>query len=74
MARVIAPALEDGGVYKPLETLERMKEVAWEQEGVCEGCVRDKREEWTDEQRAVWEAMGAWLAVEEKGKGKEVGV
>ena len=34
MARVIAPTLEDGGVYKPLETLERMKGVAWKQEGV----------------------------------------
>ena len=69
MARVISPALGDGGVYKPLETLERMKEVAWEQEGVCEECVRDKKEEWTGEQRAVWEAMDAWLEVEGKGKG-----
>lgn len=64
MTLVIQPALEDDGVYKPLETLQRMKTIDWAKEGLCELCVREKREEWTEEQRVVWARMDQWLCLD----------
>ncbi|KAF8889909.1 hypothetical protein BD779DRAFT_1438966 [Infundibulicybe gibba] len=61
MPLVIQPALEDDGVYKPIETLERMKSINWVKEGICIACHEAKREEWTKEQEGVWEAMDEWL-------------
>ena len=61
MRLVIQPALNDNGVYKPLETLERMKSIDWAKEGLCPSCVVEKREEWTEEQRTVWSLMDGWL-------------
>ncbi|KAF8902802.1 hypothetical protein CPB84DRAFT_1775476 [Gymnopilus junonius] len=61
MPLVIQPALEDDGVYKPLETLQRMKEIDWAHHGLCQSCIVGKREEWTDEQRTVWNLMDTWL-------------
>ncbi|EIW73989.1 hypothetical protein CONPUDRAFT_68079 [Coniophora puteana RWD-64-598 SS2] len=58
---VIQPAIEDDGVYKPLETLERIKRVDWVSEGICAACAREKREEWTRDQENVWEKMDGWL-------------
>lgn len=62
MGRVIQPAFSDGGVYKPLETLEKMKQVDWAAEGLCPDCIGEKREEWTNEQKGVWEKVDGWLA------------
>ena len=63
MPLVIQPALNDDGVYKPLETLERMKSIDWGKEGLCPSCVVEKREEWSEEQRVVWRLMDNWLAL-----------
>ncbi|KAG6828910.1 hypothetical protein H0H92_006361 [Tricholoma furcatifolium] len=61
MRLVITPAIENNGVYKPLETLERIKGIDWEKEGLCEACVKEKNEEWSEEQQNIWKAMDAWL-------------
>ncbi|TFK32821.1 hypothetical protein BDQ12DRAFT_691944 [Crucibulum laeve] len=61
MSLVIQPALEDDGVYKPLETLERIKGIDWATHGLCPACVIEKREEWTEEQYIVWRLMDEWL-------------
>ena len=61
MKLVIQPALDNDGVYKPLETLDRMKSIDWEKEGLCPSCVVEKREEWSEEQRTVWRLMDGWL-------------
>jgi hypothetical protein len=62
MSLVIQPAIEDDGVYKPLETLQRMKEIDWANYGLCASCVVEKKEEWTGEQRRVWELMDGWIS------------
>lgn len=61
MQLVIQPALDNDEVYKPLETLERMKSIDWDKEGLCPSCVVEKREEWSEEQRTVWRLMDTWL-------------
>ena len=62
---VISPALADGGVGKPLETLHRMSEWNWKEEGICDSCVQGKKDEWEMEARAVWEKMDGWIAAAE---------
>lgn len=64
MNLVISPALEDDGVYKPIETLERLKRIEWAQRGLCAECTREKREEWTEEQEAIWALVEKWLEEE----------
>ncbi|KAF5328607.1 hypothetical protein D9619_011574 [Psilocybe cf. subviscida] len=61
MPLVIQPAIETDGVYKPLESLQRMKEIDWAKYGLCASCVVEKREEWEGEQRIVWDLMDTWL-------------
>ncbi|KAI9065077.1 hypothetical protein FKP32DRAFT_1665636 [Trametes sanguinea] len=61
MPLVIQPALDDNGLCRPLETLERIISIDWAAEGLCTDCVRDKAEEWRGEQKAVWERMDEWL-------------
>lgn len=61
MMLVIQPALENGGVYKPLETLELIRSIKWEEHGLCALCVVEKREEWAREQSIVWDRMDDWL-------------
>ncbi|KAF9242026.1 hypothetical protein BU15DRAFT_44452 [Melanogaster broomeanus] len=63
---VVESALSGGSLYKPLETLERIKQIDWGAEGLCPACVRDKREEWTKEQENVWELMDGWLSLDTK--------
>ncbi|KAI6018413.1 hypothetical protein EDC04DRAFT_2869972 [Pisolithus marmoratus] len=53
MSLVIQSAISDGGVYKPVETLECIKQLDWAAEGLFPACVREKREEWTEEQVVV---------------------
>ncbi|KAK7031173.1 hypothetical protein VNI00_013588 [Paramarasmius palmivorus] len=61
MPLVIAPALSEGGTGKPLEELERLKNLDWEKEGVCGSCASDKRDEWTEEQRTIWKLLDGWI-------------
>ncbi|KAK0467948.1 uncharacterized protein EV420DRAFT_1502073 [Desarmillaria tabescens] len=66
MPLVIQPALEDDGVYKPLESLERIKLIDWRKEGLCASCVEDKKVEWTEEQETVWNLIDGWLGLSGK--------
>ncbi|KAG1742025.1 hypothetical protein EDB19DRAFT_1703663 [Suillus lakei] len=61
MSLVITPAISNSGVCKPLEMLEQIKEINWAAEGLCAACVREKTQEWTQEQEDVWEKMDSWL-------------
>jgi hypothetical protein len=64
MSLVISPAIENDGVYKPIETLERIREIDWGKHGLCSACVEEKREEWAGEQEAVWNMIERWLKEE----------
>ncbi|PPQ91353.1 hypothetical protein CVT25_004120 [Psilocybe cyanescens] len=61
MALVIQLAIENDGVYKPLETLQRIKEIDWAQHSMCVSCIAEKIEEWSEEQRSIWRLMDEWL-------------
>jgi len=61
MPLVIQPAIENDGVYKPLETLQRIKEIDWAKHGLCASCVEEKKNEWAEEQNNVWNLMDSWL-------------
>jgi hypothetical protein len=61
MKLVIQPAIDDEGVYKPLETLERIKHIDWVKTGLCSACVLEKNAEWTEEQETIWRLMDRWL-------------
>ncbi|KAF8054778.1 hypothetical protein FPV67DRAFT_1050376 [Lyophyllum atratum] len=63
MSLVIQPAIENDGVYKPLETLEQIKSIEWEKLGLCQMCSKEKEEEWTEEQEKIWRAMDGWLGL-----------
>ncbi|KAJ7170786.1 hypothetical protein C8R43DRAFT_1085290 [Mycena crocata] len=63
MQLVIQPAIDDEGVYKPLETLERIKRVDWAQVGLCSACVLEKNTEWTEEQQTLWGLMDQWIGL-----------
>ena len=54
MSVVIQPALQNGGVYKPLETLQNIIDIGWGKLGLCLSCVTEKRAEWTREQEGIW--------------------
>ena len=61
MSVVIQPALQNGGVYKPLETLQNIIDIGWGKLGLCVSCVTEKRAEWTREQEGIWEMMDKWV-------------
>jgi hypothetical protein len=63
MTLVIQPSLDCGGVYKPLETLQKMAEIDWAKEGLCIACVEEKKAEWKLEQERVWKNMDKWLGL-----------
>lgn len=63
MPLVIQPALENDGVYKPLETLQRMIDLDWAAHGMCAPCILEKREEWRNEQEDIWERIDGWLGL-----------
>ena len=60
---VVQPAIAGNSVYKPLEALEQLKRIEWTAEGVCEGCVKERREVWTKAQEEVWAKMDEWLGL-----------
>ena len=61
MSDVIAPALADGGVGRPLETLTRIASQPWKERGVCDDCVEIKKVEWGETARDVWAKIGGWV-------------
>lgn len=61
MKLVIQPAIDSEGVYKPLETLEFIKNVDWANAGLCGACILEKNTEWTEEQETIWRLMDQWL-------------
>ncbi|KAI0808016.1 hypothetical protein C8Q74DRAFT_108439 [Fomes fomentarius] len=61
MPLVIQPALDDNGLCRPLETLDRIIAIDWAKEGLCAECVKDKTEEWRAEQRDMWAKIDEWL-------------
>jgi hypothetical protein len=63
MSLVIEPALDNGGVYKPLETLQDIIDIGWDKHGLCASCVNEKRDEWRREQQNVWAKMDQWTSV-----------
>lgn len=66
MTDVIAPALADGGVGRPLETLARIASLLWNEMGVCDVCVESKKVEWSETAKDVWEKTGGWIEEAEK--------
>ena len=61
MPLVIGPSLENNGLCRPVETLRDIQRIEWEKEGLCEECCVEKRQEWEDEIRTVWEKVDTWI-------------
>ncbi|KAH9981378.1 hypothetical protein BGW80DRAFT_1269940 [Lactifluus volemus] len=61
MSDVITPALADGGVGRPLETLARITAWPWNEKGVCDECVESMRAEWSEMANKVWEKVSGWV-------------
>lgn len=61
MPLVIGPALEDNGLCTPIETLRKIQKIRWEDEGLCAECCKEKREEWEEEARDIWNKLDGWL-------------
>lgn len=61
MIDVISPALTDGGVGRPLETLARIASLPWNEMGVCNECVESKKAEWNETAKDVWDKVGEWV-------------
>lgn len=63
MPAVIAPALAGNGLCRPVETLREIQRVRWEELGLCAACCAEKRAEWEEEVRVVWDRVGEWLGI-----------
>jgi hypothetical protein len=63
MPDVIAPALTSNGLCRPIETLRGIQAVHWEKKGVCPACCEEKRKEWEDEIKVVWDKIDEWLGI-----------
>jgi hypothetical protein len=61
MTFVVIHAIQNQGVYKPLETLQYIADVDWAAHGLCTSCVTEKRREWKAEQENVWSLLDEWL-------------
>jgi hypothetical protein len=64
MDDVIGPALVDGGVGHPLETITRIQHLAagaWKARGVCDDCVKWLQSEWQNEKSSVWKKLDRWI-------------
>jgi hypothetical protein len=66
MSDVIAPALADGGVGRPLETLARIASLPWKEKGLCDECVESKKTGWDETAKDVWEKVGGWVEEAER--------
>ncbi|KIP01773.1 hypothetical protein PHLGIDRAFT_80106 [Phlebiopsis gigantea 11061_1 CR5-6] len=63
MPDVIAPALANNGLCHPIETLREIQAVRWEDKGICDECCQQKRAEWDEEVRVVWDKVDTWLSL-----------
>ena len=63
MEKVVTPALENGGLYKAIETLRSIRDIEWEEYGVCTECCAAKREEWNEEILGTWEDLEKRLSL-----------
>ena len=63
MDQAVTPALADGGTYKVIDTLRRLRDIEWAEFGVCEECCVAKREEWNGEILQVWEDLEKRLSL-----------
>lgn len=63
MPLVIQPALKNDGVYKPIETLNTIRDINWAIEGLCASCFEDKKVEWQEEQAQIWQKLDVWIAL-----------
>ncbi|KAF9052562.1 hypothetical protein BDP27DRAFT_1433802 [Rhodocollybia butyracea] len=61
MPLVISPAIDNYAMGQPLQRLEAIKTVDWKRYGLCETCLKDKIDEWTEEQTAVWDLVDGWI-------------
>ncbi|KIJ36740.1 hypothetical protein M422DRAFT_260833 [Sphaerobolus stellatus SS14] len=64
MNLAIQPAIDDSGVYKPLETLKRIQNIDWASLGLCEECCKAKREEWDEEADSFWSKLEEWTKLD----------
>ena len=67
MPLVIAPAIETSGLCTPVETLRKIQGIKWEEHGMCQECCAEKRREWEDEARNIWEKVDGWLGLSGSG-------
>jgi hypothetical protein len=58
---IAEPAIINDWLIRPLETLERMKNIDWQEHGLCASCTMTQRKEWTAEQHAIWNMTDGWL-------------
>lgn len=58
---IAEPAIENDWLIRPLETLERMKNIDWQGQGLCASCTSTQRKEWTTKQYSIWNMMDGWL-------------
>ena len=60
---VISPALSDptGGASALVEAFQKICKIDWTELGLCEECMREKREEWKEEINNIWEKIDKWL-------------
>ena len=63
MSDVIGPALANNGLCRPVETLRDIQDIRWEDKGLCTECCREKRGEWEEEVRVVWDKVDEWLGL-----------
>lgn len=61
MDLAIKPAIQDGGVYKPFETLQKAQEVDWKTLGLCDECFKEKTNEWEEQADIVWTKIQQWI-------------
>lgn len=73
MEDVISPALSDGGVSRPLETLARIQILAgdgWRKRGVCDACVDWLHGQWESERTAIWDKLDGWIVEAEQAEAR----
>lgn len=64
MSLAIEPAIQNGGIYKPFETLRKIQEVDWKALGLCDECCEEKHDEWEQEADNIWLKIQKWIDAE----------
>ncbi|KIP03251.1 hypothetical protein PHLGIDRAFT_121770 [Phlebiopsis gigantea 11061_1 CR5-6] len=59
----------------PLEGLERLAELRWEEKGFCGGCVASWRTSWMRQREKIWANLDLWLELpQEEGRESDTAV